>query len=253
MPALNLVKVLENKKLTDTVFLLRLDAPACASEALSGQFVHIRCGADNLLRRPVSICDIDGSVVTIVVETRGAGTRWLSARKAGEFVDLLGPLGHGFDVSGGNILLLGGGIGTAPMLYAAHQAGGTVTAVLGFRTSGCVILQEEFKSACGAAYLTTDDGTAGEHGFVTDVFQKLLKENHYDAVLACGPKQMLKAAAEISKQYDISCQVSLEERMGCGVGACLVCACRTVKNDGEHMRRVCKDGPVFNAGEVLWE
>ena len=253
MPIINPATVLENNKLTDTVFLLRMQAPDIAEKACAGQFVHIRCGEENLLRRPVSICDAGGGVVTVVVDVRGAGTRWLAERRAGDSVDMLGPLGHGFDVGGENILLIGGGIGVPPLLYTARQASGCVTAVLGFRTSSCVILQEEFKEACGAVHLTTDDGTAGEHGFVTDVLTRLLEKNNYDSVLACGPKQMLKAVADSSGSYGVRCQVSMEERMGCGVGACLVCACKTARDGKEHMSRVCKDGPVFEAGEVCWE
>ncbi len=253
MPVSCLAKVLENKKLNETIFRLRLDAPDIAEKAGPGQFVHVRCGDGNLLRRPVSICDVSGGIITVVIETRGAGTHWLSGRLAGEMVDLLGPLGHGFDVGGGSILLVGGGIGAPPLLYAARRAGGKVMAVLGFRTGGCVILQEEFQSACDEVYLATDDGSAGVHGFVTDVLKGLLEEKTYDAVLACGPRAMLKAVAARTQARGIRCQVSLEERMGCGVGACLVCACRTVKDGREQMRRVCKDGPVFDAGEVLWE
>ncbi len=253
MPVQRLSKVLEIRKLTEDAFLLRLDAPDIADTAAPGQFVHIKCGAEQLLRRPISICNAEAGVLTVVVEARGAGTRWLAGRQPGQTVDLLGPLGNGYDVAGGRLLLIGGGIGAPPLLYAARKAAGRVTSVLGFRTAGCVILQDEFQTACDAFCLTTDDGTAGERGFVTDVSKRLLDENRFDAVLACGPKPMLKAVAALTREYGVSCQVSLEERMGCGVGACLVCACKTVKDGSEHMSRVCRDGPVFNAQEVVWE
>ena len=252
MPTNRLSKILEHKKLTDTVFMLRLDAPDIAAAASPGQFVHIRCGDGNLLRRPVSICSADNGVITSVVETRGAGTRWLSTQRAGALLDLMGPLGHGFDVNG-NILVVGGGIGVPPLLFAARRAGGTVTAALGFKTSSAVILRDEFESACSAVYVSTDDGTAGRHGFVTDIVKELVAGKSFDTVVACGPKQMLQAVAGMAAEKGVRCQVSLEERMGCGVGACLVCACRTIENGGETMSRVCKDGPVFEATEVVWQ
>ncbi len=245
--------VLENRKLTDSVCLLRLEAPELAAAAAPGQFVHVRCGGGTLLRRPVSICMASDGAVTIVIEARGAGTRLLAGCRAGDAVDLLGPLGHGFDLSGRRPLLVGGGIGAPPLLFAAQRAGGGATAALGFRTGGCVILREEFERACLAVHLATDDGTAGRRGFVTDLAERLLESGDYDAVLACGPKAMLRAVAELAGRRGIPCQVSLEERMGCGVGACLVCACQTAADGETRMRRVCRDGPVFDASEVVWE
>lgn len=252
MPISCLIKVLDNKQLTDTVSMLTVDAPAIADSAKAGQFLHIRCGDNLILRRPISICDVTDGVVTIVVEQRGEGTAWLIQRSAGDTLDVLGPLGNGFDISGKNTLLVGGGIGVPPMLYAARSSLGATTAVIGFRSKDCVILQKELQEVCRAVYLTTDDGSAGECGPVTPTLTKLLASGGYDGVLACGPRAMLQAVAAQAQTYDVPCQVSLEERMGCGVGACLVCACRTTSHGIEKMSHVCKDGPVFNAQEVLW-
>ncbi len=252
MPKQCLTTVLDNSRLTERICSLRLRADDIAESALPGQFVHIRCGDDSLLRRPISICDIEDGQLTIVVEARGEGTRWLWKRRPGEKLDMLGPLGRGFDLGRKNIILVGGGIGVPPMLYAARACTGKAISILGFRNKDCIILRDEFESACAAVITATDDGSFGAQGPVTLPLKKLLDKGDYDAVLACGPKAMLKAVAESCASHHVPCQVSMEERMGCGIGACLVCACKTKKDGKEEMRHVCKDGPVFRAEEVVW-
>lgn len=252
MPKKHLTTVLTNTPLTKTVFEMKLNAEELARQAVPGQFVHIRCGDGNLLRRPISIADVGNGVVTVVVEVRGEGTKWLFERRTGDQIDLLGPLGNGFEVTGKNIILVGGGIGVPPMLYTARKADGKATAVLGFRNSSCIIMTEQFEEVCKSVHVTTDDGSAGERGSVALPLGRLLAEGGYDAVLACGPRAMLKAVADLSSKNHVPCLVSLEERMGCGIGACLVCACKTKKDGHEHMSHVCKDGPVFKAEEVIW-
>ena len=138
------------------------------------------------------------------------------------------------------------------MLFAAMSAKGPVTAILGFRSAGNVLLEKEFEEACEEVILTTDDGSRGEHGTVAAPLEGLLKKGGYEAVAACGPRPMLSSVAAICAQYEVPCQASLEERMGCGVGACAVCACATELDGVEHMSRVCRDGPVFDAKEVVW-
>ena len=219
-----------------------------------GQFVHIKCGDGLLLRRPISICEWtegrDGGTVTIVFEVRGEGTAWLARRNEGETLDVMGPLGNGFDAEDGPYLLVGGGIGVPPMLGCAGTSGGTSTAILGFRSKDRTILLNRFEQDCVDVLVATDDGSLGYHGFVDAlVRQELEKGRRYKAVLACGPKPMLRNVAKVAAEFNVPCQVSMEERMGCGVGACLVCACDM--RDGAR-RHVCKDGPVFNAGEVDW-
>ena len=186
---------------------------------------------------------------------KGDGTKWLSERKVGDMLDVLGPLGHGFDVQalGDRPIFIGGGIGVPPMLGCVRTAvekGAQPAAILGFRNKGAVILEGDFRDEC-ETFVTTDDGSYARHGFVTDV----LKEQVAGAtgVAACGPKPMLKAIAAIAKEAGVPCQVSMEERMGCGIGACLVCACALKSENGEtRYGHVCKDGPVFNAEEVEW-
>jgi dihydroorotate dehydrogenase electron transfer subunit len=254
MPELCLgrVKVKDNKKLTETVRALTVEAKSLARRAAPGQFVHIRCGAEHLLRRPISICDVNGDTVSLVVEVRGAGTEWLARREPGDMLDILGPLGNGFDTGGRRLLLVGGGIGVPPLLFAAKKATGEKRAILGFQTRRRILLEEEFKNACDEVFITTDDGSAGEQGLVTAPLKRLLDRGAADSVLACGPRPMLRAVAELASQYGVPCQVSMEERMGCGIGACLVCACQTREGGELHMRHVCKDGPVFQGEAVVW-
>jgi dihydroorotate dehydrogenase electron transfer subunit len=252
MPIQCLATIIKKERLTDGIIAFGLKADDIVARAVPGQFLHIRCGEAHLLRRPISICDVHEGVLTIVVETRGEGTEWLAGRQAGDALDILGPLGSGFDISGSSLILVGGGIGVPPMLFAARRAAGNAAALLGFRNKDGVILEDKFKGICKDVVVATDNGSYGESGTVAPQLERLLQSGGYDAVLACGPKAMLKAVAELCDAFDVPCQVSMEERMGCGIGACLVCACKTVKDGKEEMRHVCKDGPVFKASEVVW-
>ena len=226
------------------------------SFAAPGQFVHIKCGDGLLLRRPISVCscqeDEPEDILTIVFEVRGEGTAWLARRPEGHSLDVLGLLGNGFTMKReGRYLLVGGGIGVPPMRGCAQYTGGRSTAILGFRSREKAILLDRFREECAKVAVATDDGSLGYHGFVDAlVRQELEADRAYDAVLACGPKPMLKSVAKVAAEFGVPCQVSMEERMGCGVGACLVCA--TPMRDGT-VKHVCKDGPVFNAEEVDWD
>lgn len=248
-----LCTVLDCEKLTDGLFSLVLDAPGIAGAAQAGQFVHLACGEGNLLRRPISICEAVDGTLRVVFQVKGEGTKWLSERRTGDTVDVLGPLGHGYDLAklGEKPVFVGGGIGVPPMLYSmqcARKAGAQPSAILGFRSKGAVILEQDFDCPTTAC---TDDGSYGVHGFVTDVLREQIAGA--TGVAACGPKPMLRAIAEIAKAAGVPCQVSLEERMGCGIGACLVCACALKSENGEtKYGHVCKDGPVFDAEEVQW-
>ena len=234
------------------VFLITFHAPEITRDAKPGQFVHIKCGHSRPLRRPFGIADVDGDKLTVIFEVRGEGTKWLASRHVGRRVDLFGPLGQGFSRTDGSILFVGGGVGITPLLYAARNSSLTSKAVLGFKSRANVMLQEEFEDACNIVFITTDDGSYGLRGTVIKPVKDILRSEKIDAVLACGPRPMLKAVAEIAEHYKVPCEVSLEERMGCGVGACLVCACKTTDGETEKMSRVCKDGPVFDSREVVW-
>ncbi len=233
---------------TGNAFDFTLDAFAMDKAAQCGQFVMVKCAEHMSLRRPISICDAEKGTLRLVFEARGEGTKWLSERTVGESLNLLAPLGHGFDLScaGERPLVVGGGIGVPPMLMTAKRLK-NASAILGFRTADAVLLEEEFLAACESVHIATDDGSAGFHGFVPALFEKRMREGAgYTSVFACGPKAMLAAVAKSAVAAGLPCQVSMEERMGCGVGACLVCACQI----GGHHKHVCKDGPVFDARDV---
>lgn len=220
-----------------------------------GQFVHINCGHSRLLRRPISVAtcqsDVPDDLLSIVFEVRGQGTAWLAKREVGDTLDVLGLLGNGFLLrANGRYLLAGGGIGVPPLYGCAQYADGRAVAVLGFRSAQRAILMEQYREACEDIYLYTDDGSAGTKGYVADGVRAVLdKDKDFTAVLACGPKPMLRGVVDAAREFGVPCQVSMEERMACGVGACLGCAVQMA--DGS-MKHVCKDGPVFNAGEVDW-
>lgn len=252
MPDIYNCKIIANEMLTGTVFSHTVECAGIAGEARAGQFVTVKCGAGRLLRRPVSICKVQNDTFTLVFEVKGEGTRWLSGRTPGSYLDVLGPLGNGFDMPDGGIVVVGGGIGVPPLLFAALSAKSGATAILGFRGAGNVILADEFSESCDRVILTTEDGSRGLRGTVAEPLEGVLGEGGHAAVLACGPRAMLSAVAQIAERHRTACFVSLEERMACGVGACMACACATKADGSAGMSRVCRDGPVFDALEVVW-
>lgn len=244
-------------QLNMTMWSMVVDCPEVAAKAQEGQFVHLLPDGNYTLRRPISICEIDKEAGTLrlVFEVRGEGTKTLSQVKAGDTVNLLGPLGHGFTTldKNANAVMIGGGIGTPPMLPLAQYYGKNAAVICGFRNKDAAILQADFAKTGAETILCTDDGSAGHHGLVTEPLKALLEQKKTDIIYACGPMPMLKAVAAMAKEYGVRCEVSLEERMGCGVGACLVCACNIYLDDGSiHAGHVCKDGPVFDAERVVW-
>ncbi len=249
-------KLLYMNEIAPGVYNCTLSAPKIAGAASAGQFVQVLCGSYEL-RRPISICGFDAQlgILRLVFEIRGKGTAWLAERQAGEMLDLVGPLGHGFPLSdpGKKAVLVGGGIGTPPLLPVARFYGTNATVITGFRSASAAILQEDFAAVGARTVLCTDDGSAGFHGFTTQALEQHLMQNACDVVYTCGPKIMMRGVAALAAKQGISCYVSMEERMGCGVGACLGCACKTKDAAGEtHMTRVCLNGPVFEASEVDW-
>lgn len=257
MATQEICRVVSNAEIGTGLFALTMEAPVLCMQAQPGQFVHITCGEGNLLRRPISICNVKQDYMTVVFQVKGDGTLWLSKRREGDTLDVLGTLGHGFqmDQLGSHPVFIGGGIGVPPMLMtmrAAKENGAEPEAILGFRNRNMVILEDAFR-ALGETHICTDDGSYGLPGFVTDILK--MHAHDFTSVCACGPKPMLKAIAQIAEEQGIPCQVSMEERMGCGIGACLVCACELKLRDGEEGVRyghVCKDGPVFDSKEVVW-
>ena len=244
--------IIEKRTLAKGIYSVIIDAPELADEAEAGQFANIGIPGFTL-RRPISICEIDRERGTLrfVFEVRGKGTYALAQLSEGDSLDVLAPLGRGFKIpEGKKIIVVGGGIGVPPLLEIARETSSLCTAILGFRDYTRIILNDEFEEFGTKTILCTDDGSVGVHGVVTSPLEEELKSGNYALVCACGPEPMIKAIIKTCEQYDVPCQVSLEQRMGCGVGACVVCSCMTVRNGEEHYARVCKDGPVFNAEEV---
>ncbi|WP_059170076.1 dihydroorotate dehydrogenase electron transfer subunit [Bacillus sp. FJAT-27445] len=252
-----LCRVVDQAEIAESIFRLTVEGDA-AMTAVPGQFVHIKTGgpAGPLLRRPISICSIDrgNSQFTMLYRAEGQGTSLLSQAGKGMTIDILGPLGNGFPIEEtepeSTALLVGGGIGVPPLYELSRQLtqrGVNVIHVLGFQTSSVVFYENEF-SLLGRTYIATVDGSHGEKGFVTDVIAS--RKLEFDSIFACGPVPMLKALE--AGFPDKKVFLSLEERMGCGIGACFACVCR-VQGDllGHAYKKVCSDGPVFRAGEVV--
>ncbi len=249
--------IVSMEQLTSAAWSMVISCPEIAQKAQPGQFVNLLPDGNFTLRRPISICGIDKAAGTlrIVFEVRGKGTAALSQLRAGDKVNMLAPLGHGFTLpaSDQRVILIGGGIGTPPMLPLAEFFGRNAVVISGFRNAESAILQEDFAETGAKTILCTDDGSAGIHGLVTVPLAEEIAAEKPALICACGPLPMLRAVAALAHDSGIFCQVSLEERMGCGIGACLVCACRTKDQNGdEQYSHVCKNGPVFDAEEVLW-
>jgi dihydroorotate dehydrogenase electron transfer subunit len=248
------------ERLSADIYRMVLGSARLASTAKPGQFINVLCG-DSIhayLRRPISICDVNPGAATadIVFQVRGAGTERLSRMKPGEAVDVMGPLGNPFKPvqPGGSTVVVGGGIGTFPLLLLLRTMGEVRrTALLGFRNREAVVLEEEFASASDMLEIATDDGSYGKAGFATGLLERFLKHEKPDCVYACGPLPMLKAAVGLCVLHGIPVQVSMEQRMGCGVGACLVCACRKRDGDDFTYAHVCREGPVFDGREIVFD
>lgn len=243
--------VLEQRILAEGVYSMWLSTNI-AKEAVPGQFVSLYCEErSRLLPRPISICEIDKerSAIRLVYRLAGEGTKEFSALQTDDEVKVLGPLGNGFPLEGEHPIVIGGGIGVPPMLELAKSLSAKSTIVLGYRDEQ-LFLKEQFEDY-GQVEITTDNGAVGVHGTVVDVLEQ--KQITGDVIYACGPKPMLAAVKRYAMEHDIKCYVSMEERMACGIGACLGCVCQTKQEDAHshvHNTRVCKDGPVFLAEEV---
>jgi dihydroorotate dehydrogenase electron transfer subunit len=251
-------KIIDLQMLSDDVCKMTIRSEYVAANAKPGQFVNIRCGGlDAMLRRPISICDVNitNNTFDIVFQIKGKGTSKLSLMCAGD-ADIMAPLGKPFciDDKYKNVCVVGGGIGTFPLLYLLKGYKDIQkTALLGFRTKAAVVLEDCFREVAQNVQIATDDGTYGPKAFVTELLEKRIIEQKPDIVYTCGPAQMMQRVAAIAEKNDIPCQVSMEQRMGCGIGACLVCACKTKQGDDWGFSHVCKDGPVFWSTEVCWE
>ena len=267
-------KIVYSKRIKDNYFKSILSSPRIALGALPGQFVNIKVNEchELLLRRPFSIHRVNGPNIEILYEVLGKGTQILAQKKPGEYLDIIGPLGNGFDYRIAysvqrTAILVAGGIGVAPLLFLAEQlikrntqyAIRNSLVLIGAKTKKQILCEQEFKELGCEVEVATDDGSRGFPGRVTEPLESILSANSANAtnpanstnatIYACGPRPMLKEIANISKKYNIPAQISLEEHMACGIGVCLGC----VVNTKNGYQRVCKEGPVFAADEIAWE
>ncbi len=237
-------EITENINLTDNVLRMSLKGDTSAITN-AGQFINIKLSG-KYLRRPISVYDVNGDTVTIIYKVVGSGTEQMSKMRAGEKLDVLTGLGNGYDLSlsGEHPVLLGGGVGVPPLYLLAKRLvkeGKKVSVVLGFNTKSEIFCEEEFKSLGCSVTVCTADGSYGTKGFVTDALPE-----SYTYFYTCGPEPMLKA---VYKATNTSGELSFEERMGCGFGACMGCSCKTITG----YKRICKEGPVMKKEEILWE
>ncbi|KGX93235.1 dihydroorotate dehydrogenase [Pontibacillus halophilus JSM 076056 = DSM 19796] len=241
--------ILENRLIAKDTYELKVTGALMNEMRTPGQFLHIAIGDgwEHVLRRPLSIANVDHHIVTIVYKVLGKGTAKLATKRQGDQLDVLGPRGNGFPVENihdCNILLIGGGVGIPPLHYLGKQLltqGNQIFSLLGFQTKEQVFYEREF-GRLGEVMVTTDDGSYGKKGRVTD---HVAQFKGIDLTFSCGPKPMLKAVSDLP----LPGYVSLEERMGCGIGACFACVCEA--NDERGYVKVCADGPVFRKGEVV--
>lgn len=247
------ITVLSNKEIAPKIFKLTA-AAKIPDDVRCGNFVHIQL-KEKPLRRPFCICDFSRELetLTVVYEVKGEGTELLSKYGKGTCLDALFPLGNGFDIQNAKkVFLVGGGLGTAVLPAAFKSYDADFTSFIGFKSKENIILAEEL-SLGGDLFISTEDGSFGEKGFITDAIKREIKSRKPNIILACGPKPMLKTLKNISNETGVKTLVSLEERMGCGVGACVVCAVKIKRNGQIHNMRVCKDGPVFDINEVVFD
>ena len=261
MPKKILAKLVKKEQLKPDIFKFSVEAPEIVKDAKQGHFIEIRV-TDNVepfLRRPISIYNMEKEkgILEFIFQVKGKGTEILSKKTEGDLIDIVGPLGYGtfkYD-NYQNIAVIGGGIGVFPLYELSKNAkndGKNVSTYLGFRSKDFVVLEEEFKSVSDKLVLTTDDGTYAEKGFAIDFLKKDIEQEKIDCIYACGPLPMLKAVRNYAIEKNIPCQISLEEKMACGMGVCLGCAVKTAKSsqDNPEYWHVCKAGPVFEAKEV---
>lgn len=261
-------EVLEHRRVAEGCYRLCFRAPQMARAAVPGQFVHVRCGPthDPLLRRPFGVQDADRAegIVCILYQVVGRGTALLTKVRPGvgiepgDRISVLGPLGRGFSppADAQCVALVAGGLGIGPLclLYKRLTARGVRTPVFhGIRTAGVVAAADLLTAVDGnAVMMASDDGSLGRAGSVVDLFKEHTARERPDFFCAAGPAPMLRALSALVRESGIPGEVSLEERMGCGIGACLVCSCRTRDGDKARYSRVCADGPVFPVAEVVW-
>lgn len=262
-------EIVLNRELASQHFLMHVKLPPSWATPKPGQFVMVRARdrRDLLLRRPLGIYAFDRNETDLIIELlyriAGKGTFALSRQRPGEHLEILGPLGHGFDIfpEMKKIVLLAGGIGVVPLTFLASHYRKLPTGdylemigYIGAKSAGHLVGVDRLTEVCTEVKISTDDGSRGYHGFVTELLVGDM-ESFIDGdsiIYACGPSAMMKRLAEVLKGKPIPCQISVEERMACGVGACLGCVVPVAKGDKPQYKRVCQDGPIFDIHDIIW-
>lgn len=235
----------EIKKLTETVYSVKISSSTIES-IKPGEYISILC--DNLtLRRPFSVADFENNTITVLIKMRGKGTQYISSLNSGDTIEISAPLGNGFEIENKKTLLIGAGIGIAPLFYLNKElkkVGAETLLAAGFLNKGEIIE--------GADFVSTDDGSNESKGSICDYIEKLLEEFKPEKIISCAPHPVLKIVAQIAHENGIDCDVCMEKVMACGIGVCRGCVIKVKKDDKIQNATVCKDGPVFNAEEVVW-
>jgi len=259
--------ILQNNKVAEGFYRMRIESPYLAKNIKPGQFIEVLCSRSKepLLRRPLGCHRIFDKGIEVLYEIVGQGTELLSRKVAGEYLDVIGPLGNGFDINPKsytlNPILIAGGIGVAPLMALAQRlvdANKKVHVLIGACSKSHILCEKEFKKLGAKVLTATEDGSKGRKGLVTELLEELLARDGGRAIMyACGPNAMLKTITHIAQEEKIPCQVSLEERMACGVGICLGCPVKVkiggrIRTEKYEYKMVCKDGPVFDAEEIVW-
>ncbi|TZE82980.1 dihydroorotate dehydrogenase electron transfer subunit [Calorimonas adulescens] len=239
-----------NERVSDDIYLMELRSERVAQMARPGQFVHVLVDSEGyILRRPFSICDTDGKTIKILYRVKGVGTRIMSRMIPASSMDIIGPLGRGFDEMDGSVAIVGGGIGLAPLVYLANTIK-RGSMFLGFNGKPFGI--DLIRNPGIDIRVATMDGSSGYRGNVIELFEAALNDERYSCVYACGPKAMIKEVKRLCNEYGMVGEASFEERMGCALGSCMVCSIPLKDKSGPKYARVCKDGPVFNLSEVIF-
>lgn len=264
-------RVMENRRVAEGYFVMSLELPAAFDTPLPGQFVMLRAKGVQapLLGRPLSVYAFErgekGATLEVLYKVAGTGTLLFSGLPDGGDVEVLGPLGGRFEISPGvkNVILVAGGVGVAPLSFLASHCRGDradarprITCYVGAGSADALVGLDRLEASCSDVRICTDDGSCGHHGLVTELLEKdfSLLDSRDSVICACGPSAMLKRMAELLEKHTVACQISMEERMACGLGACLGCAVAVKAGDGGfRYRRVCKDGPIFDIRELIWD
>ncbi len=252
------MRIKENQRIGNNIYSITMESEKISQSIEPGQFIHLLCRGEYgaFLRRPFSLSNIDkdNKEISIVYRVQGKGTKSLSEMKTGEVVNALGPLGNGFllDAKYDSVAIVGGGMGIAALMEVIKYYKDKSRVYLGFMEE--TILIQEIKNYSSEIHITTEKGNIGRKGLITDGLLSQWEKSPPQMVYTCGPKAMMREVSKISTKLDLPCQVSMEERMGCGIGACLVCSCKTkAENQEGSYTRVCKDGPVYWGEEIDWD